>query len=214
VSRQANTVVSLSESKEAQFWRALKSGRVAVGELPHSLSLPARIVKEMDGYWKRMIEDPEHKERGACICFESQVTLRLDDEVIGSSAHSVKPKCRAWEHRDHLGFFHTHWYLNETEQIGFSHLDFAGVMEDGESLSIVLSGERVFALLRTQMSPEPVTVSKQKEKEFLDVFIYYIRKGLSQDEVCRNANHDLSRRLGLGFYSGSIRDPLKLEVAP
>ena len=67
----------------------------------------------------------------------------------------MKPKCRAWEHKDHLGFFHTHWYLNETEQIGFSHLDFAGVLEDGECLSIVRSGEQVFALLRTEMSPEP-----------------------------------------------------------
>ena len=119
-----------------------------------------------------------------------------------------------WEHWDHLGFFHTHWYLNETEQIGFSHLDFAGVMEDGECLSIVRSGEQVFALLRTECRPEPFPVSKQQEKEFLDVFVYYIRKGLSQDEVCRKANHDLSRRLGLGFYSGRFRDPLKLEVAP
>jgi hypothetical protein len=167
----------------------------------------------MEGYWKRMVEDPEHKERGACIRFESHA-LRLDEEVIGSSAHSVKPKCRAWDHGDHLGFFHTHWYLNETEQIGFSHLDFAGILEDGECLSIVRSGQQVFALLRTEKSPEPYPVNSQQEKEFLDVFVYYIRKGLAQDDACRNANHDLSRRVGLGFYSGKFGDSLKLEVAP
>ena len=94
MSLQANRVVSFSDSKEAQFWRALKLGdggrRVA-----SSSEYTFPDLEGYGGYWKRMIEDPEHKERGACIRFESQVTLRLDDEVIGTSAHAVKPKCRA-----------------------------------------------------------------------------------------------------------------------
>jgi len=209
-----NSIVSLSESREARFWRGLKSGQMAPEQLPQSFSIPAPMMKDMDGHWKRTSDDPEHKEHGACIVFDSPVTLRLGDEVVGESSHAVKPKCRASEHKDHLGFFHTHWYLNETEQIGFSHLDFAGVLEDGECLSIVRSGDRVFALMRTEKSPEPSPVSKQQEKEFLDVFIYYFRQGWSQDEACLMANHDLSRRLRFGFYSGRVSDLLKLEVAP
>jgi hypothetical protein len=208
------SVVSLSESKEVRFWRSLKSGQIAVAQLPHTLMIPFRLMQDMEACWNQVVQDPEHKERGACIVSDSQFTLRLDDEVIGGSAHVVKPKCRAWEHNNHLGFLHTHWYLNDTEQIGFSHLDFAGFLEDGECLSIVCSGQQVFALLRTELSPEPSPVSQEQEKEFLDVFVYYIRKGFSQDDACRNANHDLSRRLKLGFYSGRFRAPLNLEVAP
>ena len=209
-----NSVVSLSETKEARFWRSVKSGQLTAAQLPQSLMIPVRIIEDMKSCWNRLSEDPEHRERGACIVFESQFTLRLDDEVVGSSGHSVKPKCRALDRKDHLGFFHTHWYLNETEQIGFSHLDFAGVLEDGECLSLVCSGEHVFALVRTEMSPEPSLVSQEQEKEFLDVFVYYVRKGFSQDDACRNANHDLSRRLKLAFYSGVFSVPLKLEVRP
>jgi hypothetical protein len=100
-----NSIVSLSESKEARFWRGLKSGRVAVEQLPHSLSIPPRIMKDMESFWKRTIDDPEHKECGACIVFDSPVTLRLGDEVTGESSHAVKPQCRARDHMDHLGFF-------------------------------------------------------------------------------------------------------------
>jgi hypothetical protein len=208
------SVVSLSETKEARFWRSLKSGQLTAEQLPQNLMMPFRIIRDMEACWNQMMEDHEHKERGACIVLDSQFTFKLDDEVIGGSAHIVKPKCRACEHEDHLGFFHTHWYLNETEQIGFSHLDFAGVLEDGECLSMVCSGARVFALLRTEMTPLPSPVNHEQEKEFLDVFVYYIRQAFSQDDACRNANHDLSRRLKLGFYSGTFSGPLKLEVAP
>jgi hypothetical protein len=206
--------IYFGESEEARFWWSLKSGSWAVEKLPQYLNMPARITKDMEDQWKRVVEDPEHKEQGACIVLDSQGTLGLSDEVRGGSSHAVKPKCRAWEHIDHLGFFHTHWYLNESEQVGFSHLDFAGVVEDGECLSMVRSGQQVFALVRTEKSPQPSPVGAQQEKEFLDVFIYYIRQGWSQDEACLQANHDLCRRLRLGFYAGRFRELLKLEVAP
>jgi hypothetical protein len=176
--------------------------------------VPERIMSDIEERWKRVVEDAEHKEQGACIVFDPRTTLRFADEVTGESSLEVSPKCRTFERPDHLGFFHTHWLLGGDEQVGFSHLDFAGVLEDGECLSMVCSGDQVFALIRTEKTPKPVSVSKPEEREFLEVFIRYISQGLYPDHAARMANHDLCRRLGLAFYAGRLRQPLSLEVAP
>jgi hypothetical protein len=62
---------------------------MAGAQLPQNLRIPFSVMTGMEDSWNRMIEDPEHKERGACIILEPQVTLRLDDEVTGTSAHMV-----------------------------------------------------------------------------------------------------------------------------
>ena len=206
--------VSGLATRETHFWRALKSGQWPGEKPPEYLDVPEQFLHDIEERWTRVVDDAEHKELGACIVFDSRPTLRFADEVTGESSREVCPKCRTCERSDHLGFFHTHWLLDGDEQVGFSHLDFAGVLEDGECLSIVCSGEQVFALLRTEKTPKPAAVSRAREREFLDVFIHYIRKGLYPDQAARKANHDLCRRLGLAFYAGRLREPLSLEVAP
>ena len=192
----------------------LKSSRWPWTSLPETLFVPERLMDNVEELWNRMFDDPQHNEQGACIVFDAECILKLDDHVIGESSHAVKPTCLVGERPDHLGFFHTHWLLDGDAQVGFSHLDFAGVLEDGESLSLVCSANQIFALMRTAKSPEPAPVSKAREREFLEVFIHYIRKGLRSNDAARMANHDLCRRLGLAFYAGRLRQPLNLAVAP
>lgn len=203
---------TLSSIPDAQFCRRLKFGKLTFEHLPDRLILTGRILQQMDDLWKLMVDDPDNKEQGACILLDSSRNLRLDHVADERSQRHVVPKCRAEEHNDHLGFFHTHWYLAGHEQVGFSDNDFAGVLEDGESLSLVRSGKQVFALLRTTSTRKLRSVSRDELMKFHSVFEHYSNDDhLSQPDAQLRANHDLCKQLGLAFYRGLFGGPLSRD---
>lgn len=200
-----------AKDDRAQFCKRLKSGTLTVQDLPESLELCGQIVQQIDELWKRMVGDPDHKEQGACILFDSECNLRLDQVADEQSPVHVMPKCRAWDCDDHLGFFHTHWYLDGEEQVGFSHSDFAGFLQDGESLSLVRSGNQVFALMRTNATPTAFILPENELLQYRSVFLHYYGIESSQPEAQLKANRELCKELGMAFYRALLGEPLSLD---
>lgn len=194
-----------------EFCRRLKSGTITADDLPDNFELYGRIVEQTDQLWKHMVDDPDHKEQGACILFDPECSLRLGEIADERSPVHVMPKCRAWGCDDHLGFFHTHWYLDGEEQIGFSHHDFAGFLQDGESLSLVRSGNQVFALMRTNDTPPPFVFSEDELVKFRRIFLHYHGIESSQIEAQLSANRKLCKEVGIAFYRALVGEPLRLD---
>jgi hypothetical protein len=199
------------KNEQAQFCSRLKSGKLTIGDLPEGFELCGRIVQEIDELWKQMVNDPDHKEQGACILFDWECSFRLDGIADDQSPFHVTPRCRAWDCDDHMGFFHTHWYLGGEEQVGFSGNDFAGFLQDGESLSVVRSGNQIFALMRTNATPEPFLVSEHELVQFRRTFLYYHSTELSQAEAQLKANRKICQELGMAFYRALAGGALKLD---
>jgi len=180
-------------------------------ELPKELDL-SDIQDEMERLWQSTARDRLRRERGACIVLD-QDKLNLEHKVVGKSPQEVTPMHRVGDHDDHLGFFHTHsLYPDGKEQVGFSEKDFAGALEDDERLSVVRSGNLVFALVRTERTRSPAPVSKQEEDKFFAVFQDYYDKNLPMDKAQWRANRDLCHDLGFVLYTGDFGQPLRREI--
>ena len=194
---------------EMNIWRRLITGQLKCRELPKELDL-SDIRDDMERLWQSTAQDG--RERGACIVLDDR--LKLDHEVVGTP-QSVQLMHRVGNYDDHLGIFHTHpLYPDGTEEVGFSDIDFVGTLEADARLSVVRSGNRVFALVRTERTRPPVPVSKQEKDEFLAIFKYYYHKNLPWEEFQRRANYHICRYLGFAFYAGEFGHPLRRELRP
>jgi hypothetical protein len=194
------------------IWRRLIAGQLTPSELPEELDLPD-VLSDVERLWQLTAKD--RKEHGACIVLDEHDRLRVDHEVAGEE-RGVNPMHRVSDYHDHLGFFHTHpLQLDGTEQVGFSEKDFAGALEDGEKLSVVCSGNKVFALVRTEKTRLPAPVSQQEENEWGAVFKQYLDdNSLTEGEAQRQATIDLCCRLGFAFYAGEFGHLLRRASMP
>ncbi len=96
--------------------------------------------------------------------------------------------------------------------VSFSGEDFASALAQGEDLSIVHCGDKIAALVRTQMTP------KFFDDETLDdeakQMVRTNRRALTFSDAVLQMNISLCKRYQLGFYSGSLSGQLRLEFKP
>ena len=213
--RQSFVLIARNRPRMATLWQKIREGRLSNDELPEELDLSDLIVY-MEVLWRRT--EADGREHGACIVVAPRGQLRSSHEVVGAQ-YGINPMHDdpAWMDLfpDHLGFFHTHpLYPNGESQMGFSHLDFEGVWEENERLSIVRSGSRVFALVQPQPALRKALEPASAIRDLFSVFQEsYDRLGMNS-RADHEANHTICREIGFAFYAGEFGRPLRKEVAP
>jgi hypothetical protein len=175
--------------------------------------------------WKRSMQYSPPREVGACIVAHVR-GIRLDFVNVGDVAR-VQPACSSAQHQQHLGFAHTH--PTPPGAVGFSPSDFRATLEDRDRISIVCSGELVFALLRLKdtVSPNDRAVAsmfevwdrvKQNPAEHvrrnygMAGLVSPLKPAVSRDyspaQVMRKLNDESCRLLHFVWYEGTINGNL------
>jgi hypothetical protein len=128
--------------------------------------------------------------------------VRLD-YVVAGIANAVTPVYTVAPDETCIGTYHTHPYVEGLTGMAFSDTDIASVIEFEEWISLVQSGDEVFALIRTEKTVNSV-VSSVLEVDF-DLFLNIaLRVGSSEREALEAANIGVCRLYGLAFYGGQI----------
>ena len=183
-----------------------------------SRNLPARLnlsslAPEMNRLWEASIREIESgvvREHAALLVWEGE-KLRLTNIVEGAD-DEVDPSYQLSEGQQFVDTFHTHPYVSGLMGIAFSGEDFASALAHRENLSIVHCGDKIAALVRTQMTP------KFFDDETLDDEAKQIvrtnRRVLTFSDAVLQMNIAFCKRYHLGFYSGSLSGQLRLEFRP
>ena len=180
----------------------LNVGGISADRLPEKLELGEEVAQEMEALWRKSVQDVDKgmvKECAATLISQEGKFL-LINPVEGMSA-SVTPIREVSEGQEFVGTFHTHPYEDGTTA-AFSGQDIAYALEHKDPLTLVRSGDEVFALMRTNKTAREVDASKVKQ-EFEQVLAEYMdNPAVSFSEAVYLANIELCRRYGLAFYRG------------
>lgn len=189
--------------------KSLFEGKLKSNELPSGLDLNA-IATDMNNLWKRSIRDIKQGvvyECAGTIVLDTSGHLRLVNKIEGTS-DLVSPDVKINVCQRFVGIFHTHPYEDETTGIAFSGGDIVSAINGKEQISIVQSGEEVFAIVRTEKTPTSVNYIDIK-KELEDLFKAYLRRRMSIQHAVITANLDICKHCGLAFYYGKIYQELE-----
>ena len=132
------------------FLRRLVAGRCPSDKLPATLDLVG-IRRMMKRLWKASLRDiasGEVLEHAATLVHLSSGKVQLAYPVIGDAGH-VEPVYDVAADETFIGTFHTHPYESGLTGMAFSGGDIASAINKAEWISLVQSGDDVFALIRT-----------------------------------------------------------------
>jgi len=167
------------------------------------MRLGEQVAREMERLWRKSVEGVNRgvvREYAATLVEEQDGKLRLVNPVAGSSG-GVTPNLEIPETARFVGTFHTHPYEDGTTA-PFSGHDIAASLECRERISLVRSGDEVFALELTDKTAEGVDTGKVKREFDEEVLKHVDSPNISFSEAVYLANIALCRRYGLVFYRG------------
>jgi hypothetical protein len=163
------------------------------------IDLSPEVSGEMDRLWKQSIkEDGTVQEHAATLVRAQEGNVKLINPVAGDSG-SVSPDRDIPEGNTVLGSFHTHPYEDGTET-AFSGQDIAYLINSGDNLAIVQSGDQIFAIQRTDSTPESVDPSQVKAE--FRAAMAQTDENTSFAEAVFAANQTICRKYGLALYAG------------
>lgn len=137
--------------------------------------------------------------------------MRLTNIVEGMDGE-VGPNYQLAVRQRFVGTFHTHPYVQGWLGIPFSDADIASSLVHKENVAVIHSGNHIYALVRTEMTPQFVDwqiVTNQAQ----ELFKTYSRF-CSFPGTVFNMNIGMCERYNFGFYSGGITGQLNLEFRP
>ena len=112
-----------------------------------------------------------------------------------------------------IGTFHTHPYENGLTGIAFSGGDIASAINEAEWISLVQSGDDVFALIRTDKTV-PSVDSNVVVSQVSNLYETLLNIRLSHQAALRIANLQICTTYGLAFYAGKISGRLEVKFKP
>jgi len=180
---------------------AFLRGEIDSTALPAEIELDKSLWQAMDGLWQRSVQritQGKVTEWGGTLMLDTEDRLRLVKVRQGTRGYVT---IESDTPDQFVGSFHTHPYPDGTTGIGFSGADIADTISSGELLSIVQSGQEVFALLRTELTPTWVNRSRL-QREHDDLHYDYLGRVLSVQRAVHYTNVDLCEAYGLAFYVG------------
>jgi len=191
------------------LFKSVCLGKCKSRDLPAKLNLTG-ITPEMNRLWEASIREIKSgvvREHAALLVWE-RARLRLTNIVEGTD-DEVEPSYQLAERQQFVGTFHTHPYVTGWLGIPFSEADIASMLVQKENLAILHSGTHIFALTRTEMTPEFVEWQVVVNEAF-ELSKKYSRF-CSFPGTVFNMNIGMCEHYNFGFYSGDITGQLKLE---
>lgn len=169
------------------------------------MEITPEISGEMDRLWQQSVKDDGSvQEHAATLVRDPAGNVKLVNPVAGD-ANSVEPNRNVPEEDELLGTFHTHPYSREEgghTGVPFSGQDIVLTINEGDEIALVQSGEDVFAIQRTDATPDTVDKDTLKQ-EFGDALFNYLDDpNVSFAEANYKANLEICQKYSLAFYAG------------
>ncbi|MEW5717709.1 MAG: hypothetical protein AB1817_03700 [Chloroflexota bacterium] len=165
------------------------------------IDLSPKVSGEMERLWKQSVKDDGTvREHAGTLVKGKEGNVKLVNPVAGTP-DSVTPNRDVRAGEQLIGTFHTHPYEDGTTGAAFSGEDIVYAINNGDSETLVQSGEDTFALVRTAATPTSVD-RDQIIAEFRNTLFEYQGAGLPFTQALFETNRDLCQRYGLGFYAG------------
>jgi len=182
-------------------------GRLSWRELPEEITLADSLWSRMDELWQRSIAhiaEGRVNEWGGVLVLGEQDDLKLANIVEGTGER-VQLSI-AWG-ETFVGSFHTHPYADGTTGIAFSGADIADAINNEELISIVQSGQDVYAVVRTDEAPSHVDRESLKNRHET-LYWQYLGQGMSDEKAVYYTNLDICQDCGLAMYVGRVFESL------
>jgi len=193
----------------------LLCGELTSAELPERIDLGG-LNAAMNELWERSIRDIDQgtvTEWGGVLILDLEGNLKLVNQKEGAADHIDLDESCISDDETYVGTFHTHPYASGLSGMAFSGADIAQAINRGAALTLVQSGDVVFALVRTEKTPSQVDWGRLR-KELDNLYLGYLAEGMFPDEAAFEANLDVCARYGLAFYWGEVFDELKEVYRP
>ena len=181
------------------------SGIASPRQAPGTLRFSARLTSTFEQLRRASFPGGRSKEQGGTIVADRAGNLHLQNlGGISSTAGTIE-----WDFtiRDPaafslVGVFHTHPY-DRTEGsmtgVSFSGQDFYALSADGYLLSVMQSGPRLFAILRTAAAtPVPATRDADQTREIFE----RVDAGRTLQQASRIEAQQTAAQFGLAYYQG------------
>jgi hypothetical protein len=183
-------------------------------DLPDAFDL-AELEADIADLWQRSIARlaEGHVEEWAALLVQDETgALRLFHPVVGS-ARSVTPDLSLPPGCTFVGTFHTHPRTDGVLPMPFSPADCVSAARDGEILSLLYSGDRLMALVRT--SATAAVIDRAEAQRWYDQTVQWVWLATRNPrEACWQATWILCQRYGWAWYVGRLGEPLQEEYRP
>jgi len=200
--------------KLTTFLRRFVNGRCPSRKLPATLELTG-MRRSMRRLWNASIQ---HIESG--VVLEHAATLVCDAEgkvelvhPVSGTPDEVVPNYDSDAGEIFIGTFHTHPYENGLTGMAFSGEDIASAINEAEWISLVQSGNDIFALIRTDKTVSQIDSYVVVER-VNRLYNSLLRRQLSAPDALWIANLHICRTCGLAFYAGKMSEKLEVIFQP
>jgi hypothetical protein len=138
-------------------------GSISLDALPDVLTFDDELWQAMDNLWQRSVT---RLSEGIVVEWGGLLKLERGHLRLVNPASGTAKELRLILPADSrfVGSFHTHPHLQGHTGIGFSGADFADMANQGETISLVQSGQHVFMLLRSEGTPSSLDVNEWRNR--------------------------------------------------
>jgi hypothetical protein len=197
------------------FWRAVTEPGGYGGPWPAELEVQS-VVETSERLWQQTVSDTASGggiEWAAMLVLDAEDTLHFQQEVQGT-AESVRLRLDVASDQTLVGVFHTHTTLRvEGAAVGFGPDDVVGLINDGYAVSLIRSGDWMFAFMRTRATL-PRVEREEVVQRFQETFRHWLtREGAVLSTIIR-AGLSLSQVYHLAVYIGPSTGPLGRIYVP
>jgi hypothetical protein len=174
------------------------------------------VAEASERLWQQTVPDTALEagiEWAATLVLDAEDTLHFQHETQGT-AESVRPRLDVASDQTLGGVLHTHTTLQvEGAAVGFGPDDIVGLINDGYAVSLIRSGEWMFAFLRTRGTP-PRVDREEVVQRFQEAFRHWLaQEGAVLSAIVR-AGLALSQGYNLAVYIGPSTGPLGRIYVP
>lgn len=176
---------------------------------PQTLIFSAPVQSVFDTQWNNSFPGGTSKEQGGTLVYDKS-TGAVSIQNVGGAGSNSGSFSYDFNLKDPskyavLGTFHTHPYdSTENSYTGVAHSgpDVANVINRGNSVSVVQSGDTQFMLVRTAKTPKSVD-RDAVIKKFDTLFAGFQARGFDFPTSNKLATTELAKSYNLAFYQGS-----------
>jgi hypothetical protein len=182
-------------------------GIATPADAPNQIRLPATMERTMDQQWRSSNPGATSLEHGGTVVADNRGNLSIQNiGGLGATPGSFTPDMTINDPASYslVGIFHTHPYgSNGPSGVSFSGQDMGILINDSsQSLALVRSGGRDFALVRTGATPATVDLATIDNAQ--NARISELRgQGYTFQQSSRIAAQETARAYGLAYYQGS-----------